>query len=162
VRLRAVYYPKPQGEEERELEKHLAENAALVRADAVCYGFGEEFETAGISLCIHSEDTKHSQVPMRAVSAQVNGDSILYLSSGITHSEHIMKIREAARKADMLIIGAAGPKNALPLHFTAKCTTVLPSYSVYGEVSEKYGALLEEIEVFYSADAPTFDIRGAD
>ena len=162
IRIRAVYYPAPQGEEETELAERLCENAALVRARVIEYRFGKGFDAAGIELCVHSEYAERSQVPMRAISAAVREWSMLYVSSGITHSEHIMQIREAARKADMLMIGAAGPKNKLPLHFGAECTTILPSASVLSEVSERYGALLEKIEVYYSENRLIFDITPAD
>ena len=162
IRLRAVYYPAPQGEEETELAERLCENAALVRARAIEYRFGKGFDAAGIELCVHSEYAEHSQVPMRAISAEVGEWRALYVSSGITHSKHVMQIREAARKADMLMIGAAGPKNGLPLHFGAECTTILPSASVLSEVSERYGALLKKIEVYYSENRLIFDITPAD
>ncbi len=161
-KVRTVYYPAPKSKEETELVKHLIANVSRVRATAAEYRFGESFEAVGIEFCIHSEYTEHSAVPIRAVSANTGEKNILYVSSGITHSASIQKIREAAMRADMLIIGAAGPKNKLPLHFNAKCPTVLPSADALNETSEPYKKLLEDIEVYYSTEALVFDIVNAD
>ncbi len=161
-KIRKVYYPEPQSKEETELAKLLTAKISGVRAEAAEYRFGEAFDAVGISFSVHSEYAEHSTVPIRAVSAAVGGKNILYVSSGITHSEYIQEIRKAAAKADLLIIGAAGPKNKLPLHFTAKCPTVLPSADTLNETSELYKAVLEEIEVYFSTEALVFDIVNAD
>ena len=162
IKVRKVYYPAPKNEEEGEITARITESASDIRAEAVPYRFGESLDAAGISLCVHSEYVEHSAVPIRAVSADIGGKSILYVSSGITHSAYIKEIRNAAAKADMLIIGSAGPKNKLPLHFTAKCPTVLPNAETKDALSEPYRELIESIEVHYSADTIVFDIAAAD
>ncbi len=156
-KIRKVYYPEPKTKEETELAKLLTAKISRVRAEAAEYRFGEAFDAIGISFSVHSEYADHSTVPIRAVSADIGEKNILYVSSGITHSKYIQEIRKAAVKTDLLIIGAAGPKNKLALHFTAKCPTVLPNYEIKSSLSEPYKALLEDIEVYYSIDATSFE-----
>ena len=59
----------------------------------------------------------------------------------------------------MLIVGAAGPKNKLPLHFTAKCTTVLPTKETLNSLSEPYRALIDGIDVYYAIKPLIFEFN---
>ena len=161
IKVHKIYYPAPQTDEEAELTKRLIANISRVRAEGEEYRLGEAFDAVGIDLCIHSEYAEHSTVPIRAVSAEIGEKNILYVSSGITHSAYIQEIRRAAASADMLIIGAAGPKNKLPLHFTAKCTTVLPTKETLNSLSEPYRALIDDIDVYYSDQAVFFNFEDA-
>lgn len=158
VRIRKVAYPSPVTDEEKKIAAELLYAAHCVRAATEKYSFGKSFEAEGTALCVYSEAAEHSAVPIRVVSAERNERNVLFVSSGISSSAQIADFRSMARGADLLIIGASGPKNIHPLHFTAKCTTVFASPELSENASEPYGKLLPEIDVRYCTEPLRIDM----
>ena len=157
VRIKRVLCPKP-AEEDEELDLLLKETVEHIRAQYGTYEFGTPLEYAGTEFTLYSEMTDISAVPVRVIAAS-NGDAnVMYLSSGIGHAPSVAEFRAMAKNADLLIIGAAGPKNKLPIHLTCDAPVILPSTDYVKELSEPYAARLDRVTVHYSSQAVRTDL----
>jgi len=151
VRVKRVLCPAPVTEEDEELELLFMDAADYIRAQYGTYGFGSAIEHEGTEFTVFSSMTEDSAVPVRAITASAGNARIMYLSSGASHSPDVEKYRALAKNAQLVILGASGPKNKLPMHLVSNAATVLPYPEYMNELSVPYMERLKNAEVSYNA-----------
>ena len=122
-----------------------------IRAQYDTYDFGSAIECGGTEFTVFSSMTEDSVVPVRAITVNAGTARVMYLSSGASHSPEVEKYRAMAKNAQLMILGAAGPKNKLPMHLTCDAITVLPYPEYMNELSVPYMERLKNAEVSYNA-----------